>query len=76
MEGSRFKEGVSINLSLMKLGECIKALADAKNSDEKQTPNHIFRGSVMTQLLKRSLIGNSKVFMEVLFSQIVIDPKG
>lgn len=34
MEGSRFKEGVSIKLSLMKLGECIKAIADAKSSEQ------------------------------------------
>ncbi|CAG5104557.1 Oidioi.mRNA.OKI2018_I69.chr1.g1333.t1.cds [Oikopleura dioica] len=63
MKGNRFKEGVSINLSLMKLGECIKALVDLRNSPGHPTPSHIFRGSVMTQLLKRSLVGNSKTIM-------------
>ena len=63
--GSRLKEGAQINKSLSALGSCIRALSDAfakKNSevDLKKVP---FRNSVLTMLLKNSLVGNTKTAM-------------
>ena len=61
--GSRLKEGAQINKSLSELGACIRALAESsgkKNASEHLIP---FRNSVLTMLLKNSLIGNAKTTM-------------
>lgn len=55
-EDQRFKEGTSINKSLLTLGNCIKKLADGS----KHVP---FRDSNMTRILKDSLGGNCKTVM-------------
>ena len=58
------KEGANINKSLFTLGRCISALAAAgaaakagKGSGKAHIP---FRDSVLTQVLRTSLTGNSK----------------
>lgn len=54
--GVRFKEGSSINKSLLALGNCINALADGQR--------HIpYRDSKLTRLLKDSLGGNCRSVM-------------
>lgn len=55
-EGQRFKEGASINKSLLALGNCINKLADGS----KHIP---YRDSNMTRILKDSLGGNCKTVM-------------
>lgn len=54
--GQRFKEGASINKSLLALGNCINKLADGS----KHIP---YRDSNMTRILKDSLGGNCKTVM-------------
>lgn len=54
--GDRFREGASINKSLLALGNCINALADGK----KHVP---YRDSKLTRLLKDSLGGNCKTII-------------
>lgn len=54
--GTRFKEGASINKSLLALGNCINKLADGS----KHIP---YRDSNMTRILKDSLGGNCKTVM-------------
>lgn len=54
--GQRFKEGASINKSLLALGNCINKLADGS----KHIP---YRDSKMTRILKDSLGGNCKTVM-------------
>lgn len=54
--GQRFKEGASINKSLLALGNCINKLADGC----KHIP---YRDSNMTRILKDSLGGNCKTVM-------------
>eukprot|EP00357_Protocruzia_adherens_P016586 CAMPEP_0115008372 /NCGR_PEP_ID=MMETSP0216-20121206/21878_1 /TAXON_ID=223996 /ORGANISM="Protocruzia adherens, Strain Boccale" /LENGTH=702 /DNA_ID=CAMNT_0002375777 /DNA_START=452 /DNA_END=2560 /DNA_ORIENTATION=+ len=49
-------DGAEINKSLLALKECIRAL----DRDQRHTP---FRGSKLTQVLKESLVGNSKTVM-------------
>lgn len=49
-------EGAEINKSLLALKECIRAL----DQDKKHQP---FRGSKLTQVLKDSLVGNSRTIM-------------
>ncbi|KAK8719425.1 hypothetical protein OTU49_014044, partial [Cherax quadricarinatus] len=54
--GARFREGASINKSLLALGNCINALADGQR--------HIpYRDSKLTRLLKDSLGGNCRSVM-------------
>ncbi|PIK62575.1 putative kinesin-like protein KIF18A-like [Apostichopus japonicus] len=56
--GARFREGANINKSLLALGNCINALADAKRK------GHVpYRNSKLTRLLKDSLGGNCKTVM-------------
>ncbi|KAJ6625238.1 Kinesin-like protein KIF18B [Pseudolycoriella hygida] len=55
-EELRFKEGTSINKSLLALGNCIKKLAEGS----KHIP---YRDSNMTRILKDSLSGNCKTVM-------------
>lgn len=54
--GQRFKEGASINKSLLALGNCINKLADGA----KHIP---YRDSNMTRILKDSLGGNCQTVM-------------
>ncbi|KAG7167932.1 kinesin-like protein KIF18-like [Homarus americanus] len=55
-KGARFREGASINKSLLALGNCINALADGQR--------HIpYRDSKLTRLLKDSLGGNCRSVM-------------
>lgn len=54
--GQRFKEGASINKSLLALGNCINKLADGC----KHIP---YRDSNMTRILKDSLGGNCRTVM-------------
>nr|CAB3259102.1 kinesin-like protein KIF28P [Phallusia mammillata] len=56
--GDRLKEGSAINKSLLNLGTVIEALASGKS--QKFVP---YRDSVLTQLLKSALGGNSKTVM-------------
>ncbi|XP_045592581.1 uncharacterized protein [Procambarus clarkii] len=54
--GARFREGASINKSLLALGNCINALADGQR--------HIpYRDSKLTRLLKDSIGGNCRSVM-------------
>ena len=55
-KGVRFREGASINKSLLALGNCINALADG----QKHIP---YRDSKLTRLLKDSLGGNCRSVM-------------
>ncbi|KAJ8023469.1 Kinesin-like protein KIF18A [Holothuria leucospilota] len=56
--GARFREGANINKSLLALGNCINALAEAKSK------GHVpYRNSKLTRLLKDSLGGNCKTVM-------------
>lgn len=54
--GVRFKEGASINKSLLALGNCINNLADGR----KHIP---YRDSNLTRILKDSLGGNCRTLM-------------
>lgn len=54
--GMRFKEGASINKSLLALGNCINKLADGL----KHIP---YRDSNLTRILKDSLGGNCQTLM-------------
>ncbi|XP_058061292.1 kinesin-like protein KIF14 [Anopheles bellator] len=58
--GTRLKEGVSINKSLLTLGKVISALADPKKSHNAYIP---YRDSVLTWLLRENLGGNSRTVM-------------
>ncbi|XP_052868774.1 kinesin-like protein KIF14 [Anopheles cruzii] len=58
--GTRLKEGVSINKSLLTLGKVISALADSKKSHNAYIP---YRDSVLTWLLRENLGGNSRTVM-------------
>lgn len=55
-KGPRFKEGASINKSLLALGNCINSLADG----QKHVP---YRDSKLTRILKDSLGGNCHTVM-------------
>ncbi|XP_008501543.2 kinesin-like protein KIF14 [Calypte anna] len=59
--GERFKEGVSINKSLLTLGKVISALS--KRSQNGKKTFIPYRESVLTWLLKESLGGNSQTAM-------------
>ncbi|XP_055634396.1 kinesin-like protein KIF14 [Toxorhynchites rutilus septentrionalis] len=58
--GSRLKEGVSINKSLLTLGKVISSLADSKKNPATYIP---YRDSVLTWLLRENLGGNSRTVM-------------
>ncbi|CAH1787480.1 unnamed protein product [Owenia fusiformis] len=58
--GARFREGANINKSLLALGNCINALADARSSKSQHVP---YRNSKLTRLLKDSLGGNCRTVM-------------
>jgi len=58
-EGTRLKEGISINTSLLALMEVISVLGD-----EKKRGSHVpYRRSKLTRILTNSLGGNSKTAM-------------
>lgn len=57
--GERLKEGISINLSLTCLGNCIAALA-AQNGTSTRIP---YRDSILTKMLMNVLGGNSRTLM-------------
>ncbi|GMH55549.1 hypothetical protein TrST_g6464 [Triparma strigata] len=64
--GTRLKEGAQINKSLSALGQCIRALSDAFSHGDHHKVNLQkvpFRNSVLTMLLKNSLVGNAKTTM-------------
>jgi hypothetical protein len=61
-EGSRFKEGVSINQGLLALGKVISALAD-KEKHEGSKSHVPYRDSKLTRILRDSLGGNSRTVM-------------
>ena len=59
--GTRFKEGVAINSSLLTLGNVICALSDG---DARKRGGHVpYRNSKLTRLLADSLGGNSRTVM-------------
>ena len=59
--GNTFNEMLNINKSLLTLGNCISALADARR---RSTVNHIpYRDSKLTKLLADSLGGNGLALM-------------
>lgn len=59
-EGDRLKEANAINTSLSTLGKVIQALVDRSNGKNVQPP---YRDSVLTQLLREALGGNSRTLM-------------
>lgn len=64
--GERMKEGISINLSLSSLGNCIAALAQQSSGNHNvKVP---YRDSILTKLLMNALGGNSKTVMIVTIS--------
>ncbi|KAK7079533.1 Kinesin-like protein kif18a [Halocaridina rubra] len=63
-KGARFREGASINKSLLALGNCINALADGLH--------HVpYRNSKLTRLLKDSIGGNCRSIMIAAVSPAV-----
>lgn len=57
--GTTLKEGISINLGLLELGNVISALAV-----ERKEPQFItYRNSKLTRILQDSLGGNSNTYM-------------
>ncbi|OAF67291.1 hypothetical protein A3Q56_04968 [Intoshia linei] len=67
--GDRRKEGISINLGLLALGNVISALGD-----ETKLGSHVpYRDSKLTRLLQDSLGGNSKTLMISCISPSDID---
>ena len=69
-QGIRLFEGANINRSLLSLGNCIKALCEQneKNNKKIYVP---FRDSKLTRLLKDSLGGNSRTVMIATISPFV-----
>mmetsp|Transcript_32984 Transcript_32984/g.79772 ORF Transcript_32984/g.79772 Transcript_32984/m.79772 type:complete len:774 (-) Transcript_32984:283-2604(-) len=59
-EGSRAKEGISINKGLFVLGQVVGALAEQRPKFKRKPP---FRDSKLTRLLQDSLGGNSRTIM-------------
>ncbi|CAJ1948905.1 unnamed protein product [Cylindrotheca closterium] len=59
-EGSRAKEGISINKGLFVLGQVVGALAEQRPKYKRKPP---FRDSKLTRLLQDSLGGNSRTIM-------------
>ncbi|KAJ3126840.1 Kinesin-like protein kif21b [Physocladia obscura] len=60
-EGDRKREGISINVGLLALGNVISALGDESRSS---TTTHVpYRDSKLTRLLQDSLGGNSRTLM-------------
>ncbi|KAJ1506199.1 hypothetical protein HMI55_001272, partial [Coelomomyces lativittatus] len=60
-EGTRAKEGISINSGLLALGNVISALGDESRQEQR---SHIpYRDSKLTRLLQDSLGGNSQTLM-------------
>lgn len=55
--GDRFKEGISINKSLLELGRVIKELSEKKEGEDKFI---VFRNSKLTRVIQHSLGGNAK----------------
>jgi hypothetical protein len=58
-EGVRMKEGISINVGLLTLGNVISALSDPK----RKTKHIPYRDSKLTRILQDSLGGNSRTLM-------------
>ncbi|KAL3936937.1 MAG: hypothetical protein SGBAC_007852 [Bacillariaceae sp.] len=59
-QGSRAKEGISINKGLFVLGQVVGALAEQRPKYKRKPP---FRDSKLTRLLQDSLGGNSRTIM-------------
>eukprot|EP00980_Cylindrotheca_fusiformis_P004245 scaffold918_cov126-Cylindrotheca_fusiformis.AAC.24 len=59
-QGSRAKEGISINKGLFVLGQVVGALAEQRPKFKRKPP---FRDSKLTRLLQDSLGGNSRTIM-------------
>ena len=60
-EGSRFKEGININLGLFTLGKVISVLGEDNPTNR---PKHVpYRDTKLTRLLQDSLGGNSHTIM-------------
>ena len=61
-KGQRMMEGAKINQSLLVLGNCIQALSEMGEKNQKK--NFVpYRGSKLTRLLKDSLGGNCRTVM-------------
>ncbi|XP_053743680.1 centromere-associated protein E isoform X1 [Synchiropus splendidus] len=66
-EGTRFKEGCNINLSLFTLGQVIKKLAE----NQKGFTN--YRDSKLTRILQNSLGGNAKTVIICTITPVALD---
>jgi|LakMenE01Jun11ns_1017448.scaffolds.fasta_scaffold9406693_1 hypothetical protein len=62
-EGKLLDEGIAINSSLTALGNVIEALADLATGKAKPGAVIPYRDSVLTQILKQALGGNSSTIM-------------
>ncbi|XP_038126447.1 centromere-associated protein E isoform X2 [Cyprinodon tularosa] len=67
-EGTRFKEGCNINLSLFTLGQVIKKL-----TDESQKGFTNYRDSKLTRILQNSLGGNAKTVIISTITPVCLD---
>ncbi|GAB5369803.1 hypothetical protein AAMO2058_001437700 [Amorphochlora amoebiformis] len=59
----RQREGAEINKSLLALKECIRAMGKNSKKKKKKAGHVSFRSSVLTRILKSSLIGNTSTIM-------------
>jgi len=59
----RQREGAEINKSLLALKECIRMMGMNQKKGKKRTQHVSFRSSVLTRLLKSSLMGNTNTIM-------------
>lgn len=66
-EGKQLKEGISINLGLLALGNVINTLADEKKRKQAEAAGQQvfvpYRDSLLTRILQDSLGGNSRTLM-------------